>query len=128
MQTRQNFLLEDVAPDDAVMRIVGLAIFRGMTQRISTQIQHTVNQLFVLFILLQVKPHAIHLVDDAMPLLGPLVNSWTMGRIGTCDKGVEQLVDADETLMNGPQTHPHISAASATWFIEPRKEVLDASR
>lgn len=90
------------------MRIVGLAIFRGMTQRISALIQHAVNQLFVLLILLQVKLHAINLVDDEMPLLSPLVNSWAARRIGTTDKGIEQLVDANITLMNGANSPAHI--------------------
>ena len=120
----QYFPLEDASFHDPIVWVIGLTVIGRMTDGVFAYGEDAVDEKLVVCVVRQVEMHGVNHFDDLMPPVAP--GRYRRALVGVCtsDEGIQQMVCADDSLLDGSDTHAHVVALYSAGLIQPWKEVV----
>ena len=86
--------------------------------------EDAVDEKLVVCVVRQVETHGVNHFDDLMPPVAPDRYRRVLVGVCTSDEGIQQKVCADDSLLDGPDTHAHVVALYSAGLVQPWKEVV----
>ncbi len=145
-----DFALEDVAADDAVVGMVCFTVGGGVADGIFAGGEQAVDESFVLIVIREIEVHLVDFGNYSVPAVTPrfhrrayimgeeqidlLIPFWGPLHVGhgsiscAADEGVEELVGADDALLDCPEADTVIAAVGAARLIIPMLQLFEGGR